>query len=255
VGGVYSRDDVAAVVREDAVVAAHYRDVDRERLRPAVISEPRDVYVSYRVGHRVFWTSHTVRLAAGETVLTDGINQIRARCGNRISAVPRQPVSGVEPFVAEFDESRDPRGDSSTSGERDVEAHGGVHAAPLVPFLTAAQESIAVVGPGATSVEEIVGDAVSRSRSIVMILPSRDPETAPTVWGNPVVPVPRPGLVVTGTGGDGSTGGTPTGGGTFPTTDLDPGGVTTGDAPAVPEPGLVVMMAVGVAAAAFRRRR
>jgi len=55
-GGVYDRDDVAQAVRTDATVDAHYRDIDVQKLEPEVLSSPRQAYVSYRIGHRVFWT-------------------------------------------------------------------------------------------------------------------------------------------------------------------------------------------------------
>ncbi len=103
-GGVYDRDDVARAVRTDAIVDTHYRDINLQNLRPAVLSAPRQAYVSYRIGHRVFWTRKPVTIQAGETVLSDGASAIRARCGNRISDVAMEPTSGVEPAEGELDE-------------------------------------------------------------------------------------------------------------------------------------------------------
>jgi len=107
-GGVYDRDDVAQAVRTDATVDAHYRDIDVQKLEPEVLSAPRQAYVSYRIGHRVFWTRKPVTIRAGETVLSDGSSTIRARCGNRISDVPMEPTSGVEPAEGELDEPVEP---------------------------------------------------------------------------------------------------------------------------------------------------
>ena len=55
------------------------------------------MYVSYRLGDRVFWTAKTLKLAKGEAVITDGVNEARARCGNRLSPTPVEPVSPEQP--------------------------------------------------------------------------------------------------------------------------------------------------------------
>ena len=107
-GGVYDRDDVERAVRTDATVDAPYRDIDVQKLEPHVLSAPRQAYVSYRIGHRVFWTRKPVTIQAGETVLSDGSSAIRARCGNRISDLPMEPTSGVEPAEGELDEPVEP---------------------------------------------------------------------------------------------------------------------------------------------------
>jgi hypothetical protein len=91
-GGVASRLELARAVMADKVVAAHYAGfaVDKADLR--TVPRARAVYVSYRKGDRVYWTANKVMLAEGETVLSDGRNDIRARCGNRISDTPQLPV-------------------------------------------------------------------------------------------------------------------------------------------------------------------
>ena len=60
---------------------------------------PRDqwLYTSYRVGASVYWTKHAVRVRTGEAVLSDGVHMIRARCGNRLSAMPNKPTRLVDP--------------------------------------------------------------------------------------------------------------------------------------------------------------
>jgi hypothetical protein len=55
------------------------------------------------MGARVFWTANRVWLREGEPLLTDGRRHIRARCGNRISDVPLQPVSPLEPTGTELE--------------------------------------------------------------------------------------------------------------------------------------------------------
>ena len=96
-GGVYRREDLAEAAARDRVVAAHYAGLRTERLRPVKLENERRAYVSYRIRNAVFWTRRPVRLARGETVLSDGENLVRARCGNRISDVPREPTAAAEP--------------------------------------------------------------------------------------------------------------------------------------------------------------
>ena len=107
----------------------------RPLVRTTVTPAARMAYVSYRIGNRVFWTRKPVRIPAGETLLTDGETEIRARCGNAVSDIAREPVSDVEPMAAELDEPISD--DSSINGERDL-----VGAAPYVPFLLPAQGAI-----------------------------------------------------------------------------------------------------------------
>lgn len=104
-GGVHDRGELARIILDDKVVAAHYAGIDIEKARLVTVARPRAVYVSYRKGDQVFWTAKKVTLAAGEEVLTDGRNELRARCGNRISDVPMLPVEMHAPTEAEMDAS------------------------------------------------------------------------------------------------------------------------------------------------------
>jgi hypothetical protein len=92
-GGVASAAELRAAVAHDPVVAAHYAAFDLANARVFQVQEARAVYVSYRKGDDVFWTSKKLRLAVGETLITDGQHISRTRCGNQISDVPRLPVS------------------------------------------------------------------------------------------------------------------------------------------------------------------
>jgi len=67
------------------------------------VDKPRAVYVSYRKGEQVYWTSKKMMLAAGETLLSDGQHDIRARCGNRIADTPQLPVEARGPSEQELD--------------------------------------------------------------------------------------------------------------------------------------------------------
>jgi hypothetical protein len=130
-GGAYSRAEVAGAMRKDAVVAAHYQDVDVEKVHAKKVDAARAVYVSYRVGQQVYWTKNRVQLSPGETVLTDGETEIRARCGNLVSDHAQQPVAAEEPPLAALDEE-EPETDSSTiAGVRGPEG-----ALAHVPFFT-----------------------------------------------------------------------------------------------------------------------
>jgi hypothetical protein len=92
-GGVASAAELRAAVAHDPVVAAHYAGFDLANARVFQVQEARSVYVSYRKGDDVFWTSKKLRLAVGETLITDGQHISRTRCGNQISDGPRLPVS------------------------------------------------------------------------------------------------------------------------------------------------------------------
>ena len=102
-GGVADGDELARVIRTDAVVAAHYAGFDVANARAVTVTKPRAVYVSYRKGDQVYWTKKKLMLAPGETLLTDGRNEMRARCANRISDVPMYPVEANGPTESELD--------------------------------------------------------------------------------------------------------------------------------------------------------
>jgi hypothetical protein len=96
-GGVRNSAELRNAVAHDEVVAEHYSDFDLHAVRVARLKEARAVFVSYRVGSRIFWTKNRLNLPAGETVVTDGEHMARTRCGNRISEVPIAPVLNNEP--------------------------------------------------------------------------------------------------------------------------------------------------------------
>jgi hypothetical protein len=96
-GGVESAGELKIAMRFDPVVAAHYADFDLSRTRVERLTANRAVYVSFRSGDRVGWTSRRLTLRTGETILTDGQNAARTRCGNRITDVPPPKVVVDEP--------------------------------------------------------------------------------------------------------------------------------------------------------------
>lgn len=117
-GGVHGADEALRVADDDPVVRQHYEGIALHAAVVKRVERPRPVHVSYRIGDRVYWTRNKVELRAGETLLSDGSAEIRARCGNRVSDAAREPTSPVEPSLAELDSP------VATAG-RDVAPEGG----------------------------------------------------------------------------------------------------------------------------------
>ena len=102
-GGVRSREELAASMAGDRVVADHFADFNVDAARMVRAAETRKMHVSYRRDDQVYWTANKVNIPAGEALLTDGECEVRARCGNRVSASPQLPVSDEEPLMESFD--------------------------------------------------------------------------------------------------------------------------------------------------------
>ena len=115
-GGAANGAELVHAVRSDRVVAAHYAGFDVQHARAVTVTRPRAVHVSYRKGDKVYWTAKKTTLKAGETLLTDGRNEMRARCANRISDVPRFPVEAHGPIPESLDKVVDDHG-IETEGE------------------------------------------------------------------------------------------------------------------------------------------
>ncbi len=74
-----ARDELRDAIRLDAVVAAHYKDLDQSQLQVRTIAHDQYAYVSYRKGDAIYWTTNKVLLRQGETVMTDGAKLIRGK--------------------------------------------------------------------------------------------------------------------------------------------------------------------------------
>ena len=98
-GGALNRTELARAIDRDPVVARHYSGFGTGDARIVRAQDEKLVHVSYRVDNKVFWSAKRVRLARGETLITDGHNLARTRCGNRISVLPQEPTSPEEPPV------------------------------------------------------------------------------------------------------------------------------------------------------------
>ena len=98
-GGARSKEALQRSIESDPIVRAHYANFDLAATRIVRLTQPRLAYVSYRMGNEIYWTRRPLVLKAGETVLTDGRNYARTRCGNQLAAAP-PVVSDKEPSPA-----------------------------------------------------------------------------------------------------------------------------------------------------------
>jgi hypothetical protein len=105
-GGVDSATAMRAAMQEDPVVEAHYAGLNPAFFQAEVLPAKRQGYVSYRIRDKIYWTRKKVTLQTGETVLSDGQFLVRGRCGNLISATPREPVApaAMEPEEPAMDQ-------------------------------------------------------------------------------------------------------------------------------------------------------
>jgi hypothetical protein len=102
-GGVRNVQELRSAAQQDPVVGLHYAGFDYAHARVVQLLSERFAYVSYRIGNRVYWTRHRVKLHKGEAVLTDGKMTARIRCANRVEEKPQQESSRMEPPAAQFD--------------------------------------------------------------------------------------------------------------------------------------------------------
>ncbi len=102
-GGVEDAKELKWVAEHDPVVAMHYAGFDYDHARVVRLTLAQTVYLSYRIGNRVYWTRHRVTLHKGEKLLTDGRITARIRCANRVEKVPQQAAAPVEPPTVAFD--------------------------------------------------------------------------------------------------------------------------------------------------------
>ncbi len=107
-GGAQDAQELKSTVSSDRIVARHFSDFKIGRARVVELRTAKSVYVSYRMGNRVFWTRKRLRLAKGEKLITDGTNYARTRCGNRISETPQAATSPLEPPARVLNPREDP---------------------------------------------------------------------------------------------------------------------------------------------------
>jgi hypothetical protein len=107
-GGVRSVSELKWAAEHDPVVAEHYAGFDYDHAHVVQLVLARTAYVSYRIGNRVYWTRHRVKLKKGERVITDGKMTARTRCANRVEEMPQQATSESEPPPSKFEEPVQP---------------------------------------------------------------------------------------------------------------------------------------------------
>jgi hypothetical protein len=218
-GGVRDAGELKWAAEHDPVVRSHYAGFDYDHARAVRLVLARTVYVSYRIGNKVYWTRHRVTLKKGETVITDGKITARSRCGNRVEEVPQQATSSLEPPASKFDEPVQP-------------PTGTALAAPPLPFESALLDRPALPGFGPAPPLGLV-----------------DPFGSGT-WV-PIAPPPLPSVCGVGKKKNG-TGSPPTS--TGKKGKGDPCGNGGGGGSEVPEPGTWVLMISGLAAIYWKSR-
>ena len=102
-GGVRTPAELREVSAHDSAVGEHYAGFDFQKARLVKVQQARMVYLSYRIGDKIYWTTKKVSLHAGEKLITDGKITARTRCGNQVSALPQKKTFPQEPAIAEFD--------------------------------------------------------------------------------------------------------------------------------------------------------
>jgi len=136
-GGVKDAHELKWAVQHDPVVAAHYAGFDYDNARVVRLVLERTVYVSYRIGNKIYWTRHRIKLRKGDTVLTDGRITARTKCGNRVEEVPQQATSSAEPPPAKFEEPVHPMVGTAVANPP-VEFQSALLNRPALPGIGAA---------------------------------------------------------------------------------------------------------------------
>lgn len=215
-GGVRNASELKAAVEHDPALALHYAGFDYANARLVQLLRERSVYVSYRIGNRIYFTRHRVKLHKGEMLLTDGKMTARTRCANRVEEKPQQESSSMEPPAAKFDE-------------------------PLMPAISTAMETPAV--PFQTSLERA---------ALAPPLGMYDPISGGN-W-TPMAPPPLPNVCgITGTKKPGEKGpATVSSGKGSKNKNVD---ICQGGSSEVPEPGTWMLVGSGIAALLWMTRR
>ena len=186
-GGAYTAGELRDAIRLDAVVAAHYNNLDQSKLQVRTVAHDQYAYVSYRKGETVSWTKNKVLLRQGETVITDGKTLIRAKCGNCISAAPQLPTASDEPDIVEFDRLVEPVAPVAPQLTRADKPPVAPASAPLgTPFAAAQPEPInpLAAGPFGSGTTPLVADTLDQPTNNTNV-----PPPSPGTFG-PRVPLP-----------------------------------------------------------------
>jgi hypothetical protein len=108
-GGVRGAAELRDAVLRDPQVAEHYAGFRFDHARVLRLEQATLVYLSYRKKGHIFWTKKKHPLKAGERVITDGRITGRTRCANRISVRKQLAVSPEpDPSAVELDQIEAP---------------------------------------------------------------------------------------------------------------------------------------------------
>ena len=152
-GGVRTPAELKAVSERDPAVREHYSQFDFRKARVVTVHQPRLVYLSYRIGDKIYWTTKKVSLHKGEQLITDGTITARARCGNRVASLPQKYGFSREPSAAILDQPtfNQPSGGSSTEIPFPKDFHSALQSRPNATGLGPAALPPGSTGPGALS--------------------------------------------------------------------------------------------------------
>ena len=155
-GGAHSKSDLEAAVQRDGIAASHYAGFAIDKAKPVALQRDEPFYVSYRMGDQVYWTARPILLQKGEAVMSDGTNLIRARCGNRLSAKPQQPVKSKEsePSYLSFNVPTPVR-----MGEQE-DSEPGLDTPPDLPRQVSMTETLARNAIAMTPLQSLINTAV-----------------------------------------------------------------------------------------------
>ena len=263
-GGVYTGDELRSAIQDDPVVAAHYRDLDQSKLQVRTVTRDRYAYVSYRKGDEVFWTKHKVLVRQGETVVTDGTKQIRAKCGNCISEAPQLPTADNEPEEVEFDRLTEPVAQQPRVSPEVALVPLAPSDAVSGPVAGESVEALDLLGTGRFGSSALPPFAVAGTDAPGPSLDLPGPETPlpPIVPEPPAFFPPPPGVFTPPDMFPTPPGGLFPPSGDNPPLDQPIPPVPPIDVPPsepvtpvpVPEPGTLLLIAAGAVTAAYRRR-
>jgi PEP-CTERM motif-containing protein len=205
-GGVRSPEDLHQATLRDRVVSRHFSGFDFNRAKVVELGEPRLVYLSYRIGNKVFWTKKKVHLRKGEKLVTDGLISARTRCANQVSATPQNAVSAEEPPAETFEDPFEASG-----AAKRFSFPGNFESAlfnrELVPFDPQGLPGSPLFGPGAgggfpgifpppipSSPPPVSSGGCDPTKEICS--PGEQPPPPPPPPLPPATPVPEPGTIL-----------------------------------------------------------
>ena len=197
-GGVSSADELRDAAAHDATVAGHYAGFNYKQARVVQVDRPQLVYLSYRRGTQVYWSSKQASLRPGEKLITDGKITARTRCGNQVSVLPQARTAPDEPLMAELD-----RPDAVASGIEFPSTLNSdlLQVDPVMPIGPGPTAGGTLVGPGppGVSMPFPVGLPINGGGACVPTKKNNFCKTAPPPPPPPPPPpetVPEPGTVV-----------------------------------------------------------